>query len=128
MPFASGRKGFSKVLLSTIAGCLFISSCKSTDTNNPKKVFRINYTAGLESIDPAFAKDLYVMWTAHAVYNTLLETDEQLRLVPSLAKRWDISSDGLTYTFYIRNDVYFQDNEVFPGGKGRKNDGAGHCI
>ncbi len=114
----------SAVKLPFLTLCIFLclSSCKNTDTNNSKKVFRINYTAGLESMDPAFAKELYIMWTVHAVYNTLLETDDKLRLVPSLAKHWDISPDGLTYTFYIRNDVYFQDNDVFPVGKGRRMD------
>jgi len=120
MLFANKNSGTNKALLFIIAICLSISSCKNTDPNNSKKVFHINYTAGLESIDPAFAKELYIMWTVHMVYNTLLETDEQLHLVPSLAKHWEISPDGLTYTFYIRNDVYFQDNEVFAGGKGRK--------
>lgn len=110
-----------KLLLTAIALCLFFYSCKTPSTNNPKKTFRLNFSTGtLESIDPAFAKDLYIMWTVRMVYNTLMETDEQLRLVPSLAKSWEISPDGLTYTFYIRDNVYFQDNEVFPSGKGRK--------
>jgi oligopeptide transport system substrate-binding protein len=54
------------------------------------------------------------------VYNTLVETSEDLSVRPSLATHWDISADGLTYTFYLRNDVYFQDDAQFPNGKGRK--------
>lgn len=60
------------------------------------------------------------MWAVHQLYNTLVETDPQLNIVPSLAKSFDVSSDRLTYTFHLRNDVYFHDNEAFPGGKGRK--------
>lgn len=74
----------------------------------------------LESTDPAYAKDLYMMWSAHMLYNTLVETDEDLHLQPSLAKRWSISDDGLAYTFIIRDDVVFHDNEAFPNGKGRR--------
>lgn len=60
------------------------------------------------------------MWAVHQLYNTLVETDEQLQLQPSLAKRWDISADRLTYTFFLRDDVFFHDSEAFANGKGRK--------
>ena len=29
-------------------------------------------------------------------------------------------ADNLTFTFHLRNDVFFQDNDAFPNGKGRK--------
>ena len=54
------------------------------------------------------------------VYNTLVETDEHLHVVPSLAKTWDVSADGLTIIFHLRTDVCFQDNDAFPGGRGRR--------
>jgi peptide/nickel transport system substrate-binding protein len=60
------------------------------------------------------------MWATHQLFNTLVETDDNLNIVPSLAKNWDISDDNLTFIFHLRTDVFFHDNEVFPGGKGRK--------
>jgi peptide/nickel transport system substrate-binding protein len=60
------------------------------------------------------------MWAVHQIYNTLVQIDDHLNLVPSLAKSWDISDDNLTFTFHLRNDVFFQDNPAFPDGKGRK--------
>lgn len=60
------------------------------------------------------------MWAIHQIYNTLVETDPSLNIVPSLAKSWDVSPDRLLYTFHLRTDVFFHDNEVFPRGKGRK--------
>jgi len=102
-----------------IAAC--VSCNNAAKKEDDKRIFRLNYSSGtVESIDPAFAKNLYNMWTDHMVYNTLVETDEQLQLVPSLATRWEVSTDGLTYTFYLRSDVYFQDAPDFPGGKGRR--------
>lgn len=99
--------------------CLVLSSCTPT-TNANKKTFHINLSSGnLEAIDPAFAKDLYQIWIDHMVYNTLVETDEQLHVVPSLAKSWEVSADGLTCTFHLRTDVSFHANDAFPGGKGR---------
>jgi peptide/nickel transport system substrate-binding protein len=46
--------------------------------------------------------------------------DNELNIQPSIAKRWEISKNGLVYTFILRNDVYFHDDKVFPDGKGRK--------
>ena len=100
--------------------CL-LSGCQSKQSTQNKKVFRLNFSSGtLESMDPAFAKELFIMWTVHMLYNTLVETDEHLNVVPSLAKSWQISNDGLSYTFHIRTDVYFHDNDAFKFGKGRK--------
>lgn len=107
-----------------VAGLLYMviagsSSCKDKH-HDTHSVFRMNMSGkALESLDPAFAKDQYMMWTANMLYNTLVATNRELHLSPSLAKSWDISHDGLTYTFHLRNDVYFHDNPVFPGGKGR---------
>ena len=108
-------------LLVVLTGlCVTVSSCRH-NTNIAKKVFHINLSSGnLEAIDPAFAKDLYQIWINHMVYNTLVETDEHLHVIPSLAKTWEVSTDGLVCTFHLRNDVYFHDNPVFANGKGRK--------
>lgn len=98
-----------------------VSSCSSNTNSSERQVFNLNLSSGtLESMDPAYAKDLYMMWIDHMVYNTLVETDEHLHTIPSLAKSWEVADDGLTYTFHLRDDVYFQDNPLFPGGKGRK--------
>ena len=85
------------------------------------KVFHLNIATGyLESIDPAYAKDLNMMWIDHMIYNTLVETDEHLHTIPSLAKSWEVSADGLVYTFHLRSDAFFQDNPSFENGKGRR--------
>jgi len=85
-----------------------------------KQVFAYNQIEGLATLDPAFAKNQATMWVAHQLYNTLVEVDSNLNMVPSLAKSWTISADRLTYTFYLRHDVYFHDNPLFANGKGRR--------
>ncbi|MGZ3951675.1 MAG: ABC transporter substrate-binding protein, partial [Flavisolibacter sp.] len=71
-------------------------------------------------MDPAFAKNQSIMWAVHQLYNTLVEGDSQLNIVPSLATRWEISDDKRTYIFHLRNDVVFHDDACFPNGKGRR--------
>ena len=98
---------------------LFIPACKESGTGN-KKVFYYNESTGIATLDPAFAKNQSIMWAVHQLYNTLVEIDSNLNIVPSVAKSWEISADRKTYTFHLRGDVFFHDNELFLGGKGRK--------
>lgn len=99
--------------------CAINFSCGSKASPD-KMVFSYNQQEGLPTLDPAFAKNQATIWTAHQLYNTLLETDSNLNIVPSLAQAWDVSDDRLTYTFHLRNDVFFHNNEAFKNGKGRK--------
>jgi peptide/nickel transport system substrate-binding protein len=50
----------------------------------------------------------------------LLEYTKAMNLDPLIASGYNISDEGLTYTFYIHKNVYFHDDECFPGGKGRE--------
>src|SRR5450432_4188952 len=102
-----------------ISSGLICLQCSHADTQK-KKIFHYNEVTGIASLDPAFAKNQSVMWAVHQLYNTLVETDDNLNMVPSLAKSWQVSADRKQYTFHLRTDVFFHDNEVFAGGKGRQ--------
>lgn len=102
---------------------ILFSACFISCYNSGKRsqnIFHYNEQTGIASLDPAFAKNQSIMWAVHQLYNTLVEIDSQLNIVPSLAKRWDISNDKTTYTFHLRNDVIFHDDNCFPNGKGRR--------
>src|SRR6266567_3882788 len=105
--------------------CLLVAAlqwiaCNSFPVSHGKKVFHYNETDGIATLDPAFAKNRSIIWPIHQLYNTLVETDARLRFVPCLAKTWEVSADRKTWLFHLRTDVFFQDNEAFPGGRGRR--------
>lgn len=60
------------------------------------------------------------MWAVHQVYNTLVEIDSNMQVAPSLAKKWTIGTDNLTFTFYLRDSIFFTDDACFENNKGRK--------
>jgi len=66
------------------------------EKKSDRKIFHYNADTGIPSLDPAFAKSQATMWPAHQLFNTLVETDDSLHLVASLAKYWDISADRRT--------------------------------
>lgn len=98
--------------------CGFLSSCLR-EKKSEKQVFYYNESTGTATLDPAFAKNQSIMWPVHQLYNTLVEIDSNLNIIPSLAYRWEVSADRLTYTFHLRDHIVFHDNDAFPGGKGR---------
>ena len=77
----------SAVLLAI--SCL-LAACGGSSRHDDR-VFRYNEASGIATLDPAMAKNQSIMWAIHQVYNTLVETDEQLRISPSLAYRWEVS-------------------------------------
>ncbi len=101
------------VLVALLPSCY---SKKSREAN----IFHYNEFSGISSLDPAFSKSQAVMWPAHQLFNTLVEIDDSLHMVPSLARSWEISGDRSTFIFHLRTDVYFHDDPAFPGGRGRK--------
>jgi len=46
------------------------------------------------------------------VYEALTAIDKDLAVVPGLAESWDISDDGLSYTFHLREGVTFHDGSA----------------
>lgn len=106
------------ILVSTIAA--FHSCGVKKNNEEGKTVFRYNETAGISSLDPAFAKDQALIWACNQLYNGLVQLDEKMNIIPCIAKTWTISPDGKVYTFILRNDVYFHDDALFKDGKGRK--------
>ncbi|MFI5202386.1 MAG: ABC transporter substrate-binding protein, partial [Candidatus Kapaibacterium sp.] len=82
--------------------------------------FHVNETADIRSLDPVQMNDQTSVQVGENVYDRLLEFDENLNLIPGLSALPEISKDGLTYTYHLRTDVYFNGDPCFPGGKGRK--------
>lgn len=100
-------------LVVLVIGTSLLSGCKRHNANKDKMIFRYNEVSGITTLDPAFAKDQALIWVSSQLYNGLVRLDENLQTQPCIAKSWEISSDGLTYTFHLRNDVYFHKNSLF---------------
>jgi len=99
--------------------CFIFVACNRA-TNKDKQIFYYNESRNITTLDPAFAKNQSIIWAVHQIYNRLVNLDSNLNVAPSVARSWDVSSDFLTYTFHLRNDVFFQDNDAFKNGKGRR--------
>ncbi len=64
-------------------------------------------------LDPARAVTVTDGAVCALVYNGLLRFDAAGTVVPDLAETWEVSADGLVYTFHLREGVRFQDGSAF---------------
>lgn len=70
-------------------------------------ILRVGLAADPAELDP-HKTNLTAAWhVIEHVYNGLVTTNPSLEPVPALAESWDISEDGRTYTFHIRQGVLF---------------------
>ena len=98
----------------------FLLSCNNTKNIENRTVFRYNEYRNVTSLDPAFARNPQNIWPINQLFNGLVQLNKNLNIEPEIASSWSISPDGLTYTFYLRNDVYFHESPIFGEKKTRR--------
>lgn len=64
------------------------------------------------SFDPRAQVDSETYDIMYALYNTLVELDDEMQIVPALAESWE-SEDYQTWTFHLRNGVLFHRDPCF---------------
>ncbi|WP_166790365.1 ABC transporter substrate-binding protein [Cryobacterium tagatosivorans] len=85
-------------------------SCATPGADEPAAptTLRIGWGSEVLTLDPPNESGETGIAVLHNVYDTLVGYDFQsAELVPSLAEKWDISDDGLVYTFHIDPDATF---------------------
>lgn len=79
------------------------------------KTFVYCSEASPEGFDPApYTAGTTFDASAHPVYNRLVEFKKgTTEIEPGLAESWEVSDDGLEYTFHLRKGVKFHSNAAF---------------
>jgi peptide/nickel transport system substrate-binding protein len=79
----------------------FISCAKKFNKPSNMEVFKYNESAGIKTLDPAFARDQAIIWGTNQIFEGLTQLDSNLNVIPSLAKSWEISDSATHYRFII---------------------------
>ncbi len=58
-------------------------------------------------LDPIQVRDEGTAEYVVEIFGGLVTLDLNMKVVPDIAERWEVSPDGLTYTFHLRDDVVF---------------------
>jgi len=111
-PSSSGSSPVSSNATSVPTSMPVPTNAPSPSVKNPDTLIEATI-GGPESLDPSWAYDTASGDVILNVYETLVfpNKDSTTDFVPMLATSWDISSDGMTYTFHIRQGVKFQQGQ-----------------
>ncbi|MBM7542771.1 ABC transporter substrate-binding protein [Amphibacillus cookii] len=79
-------------------------------------VLNIGLSSNAATLDPTLYTGVYESQIMRAIADTLIVYDQDLQsFVPGLATEWEAADDMMSYTFTIREDVYFQPGEYQDG-------------
>jgi peptide/nickel transport system substrate-binding protein len=77
------------------------------------KVLGYEWSGEKQSMDPADMHSGDDAYHTFAVYNRLVDVDDNFKVLPELATEWSSSADGLTWTFKLREGVKFHSGKDF---------------
>ncbi|MEJ7758495.1 MAG: ABC transporter substrate-binding protein [Gemmatimonadaceae bacterium] len=99
------------ILFATLAAALACTGGESSPARRTLIDSRDTYDP--RSLDPALSTDVPTGRAVGYVFDGLVRFTPDAQVVPGLARSWDISPDGLRYTFHLRNGVKFHDGRPF---------------
>ncbi|GAI11041.1 unnamed protein product, partial [marine sediment metagenome] len=68
------------------------------------------------TLDPAVSGEMTSHEYIMQLFGGLVRLDDSLEPAPDIAQSWQVSQDGRTYTFYLRQDVRFHDGREVKAG------------
>jgi peptide/nickel transport system substrate-binding protein/oligopeptide transport system substrate-binding protein len=89
-----------------------LGGCHRSDDGRLPATLYLRLNNNPTTLDPALITDVQGGGIAAKLFNGLVRFNENLDIVPDIARSWKISDDQVTYTFRLRRDVRF--------GNGRK--------
>jgi oligopeptide transport system substrate-binding protein len=109
-------------MLTSVAGAAGVANERASISAEPKVMQLPIRTDGPKSLDPAEGSTTYDNMACVQFYETLLTNKyaSPMEMEPLLLVEMPTTPDGgTTWQFKLKPDVFFHDNECFPGGKGR---------
>ena len=98
-----------KVLLTAATAAGMLAGCGSkTDTDT----FRFASELDIQGMDSTVVDDGMSFNAVHAITDGLTAVNEKGKTAPAIAKSWDVSDDGKTYTFHLRNAKWSNGDKV----------------
>jgi peptide/nickel transport system substrate-binding protein len=104
-----------RILVSSVALFAVTMTCQAFAAAGDEctKVLGYEWSGEKQSMDPADMESGDDAYHIFAVYNRLLDVDDNFQTIPELATEWSVSPDGLTWTFKLREGVKFHSGKDF---------------
>ena len=86
---------------------------EGTETHESSDTLVVGLDDDPPQLDPHFSTAAVDRQVFHSIYDKLVDVDKELNFVPMLAKDWEITNEGKTYTFELQEGVTFHDGTPF---------------
>lgn len=108
------KGGLAASALAALAGCGKKSTSSSDSSDSAAKGGTFKYYIGNPvAIDPYNAQESEGTQVEHILFDALTDYDwDKEEVVPKAAKSWDVSDDGLTYTFHLVEGAKFHNGDA----------------
>ncbi|MBQ6543610.1 MAG: peptide ABC transporter substrate-binding protein, partial [Clostridia bacterium] len=85
-----------------VLALLLCSACAGRGTG---KSIAYAIDASPATLDPQYASESGAKIVINNVFEGLVRLGPEGEIVPGIAEKWEISEDGLTYTFFLQKDT-----------------------
>jgi peptide/nickel transport system substrate-binding protein len=89
------------------------SSGNQTGAAKDGGTLTISLDADPPKLDPSLSSSFVEAFVFQSIFDKLVDLNDQGKIVPMLAEKWDVSGDSKTYTFHLRQGVKFHDGTDF---------------
>lgn len=107
------RKNKFLAFLLALFLCIGLAGCGGAQSAEGVNTFRIGTPVSIDTLNPLSSYMQVGFEVFLLVYDPLVRYDEQFEPAACLAESWTASSDGLTWTFNLREGVTWHDGEPF---------------
>ena len=102
-----------KFMAMAVAGCFLAVGAATVASAKESKKLVVAIAGQVLSLDTQMDTGTQSNMIASHIYEGLVRKDEKNNIYPWLAEKWEVSADKVTWTFYLRKGVKFQDNADF---------------
>ena len=100
------KKVYSLISVFFFLVTVSLISCTSKSDKLPGYLY-LRLASNPTTLDPALITDVTGGTIGAKIFNGLVRLDEKLNVVPDIAKTWEISDDGKSYIFYLKEGITF---------------------
>ena len=91
-----------------------LSGCKKSKDAPENQTIKYNLDAEPRTLDPQVCNDAAAATVIMNIFEGLVRLDERENVIPGVARSWEVSADGLVYTFHLRENAAWSDKEKTP--------------
>lgn len=105
------NKRIVSAIIATVMTSTLLAGCGQAKPAVTKTI-KVNITANPKTIDPGLNNSVEGGIVICNAFEGLINLDKNNKLIPGVAERWEVSKDGLHYTFHLRKDAKWSDGKL----------------